>query len=307
MNERPLQLKHDGLSLSATVYGREQDPLVILLHGFPDTPYSWDKLLPQLVAAGYRVLTPWLRGYTHGSARRDARYDLLSVAADIEAWRQELLVDQAHLVGHDWGAAVANVLSGLQGARAPRWLSISMLAVPPMPAAGQWKALLPQLPRQLGYSAYMPLMQLSASHRLLSRNNADYVLRLWRKWSPGWAFDEADFAPARLVFSDPQLAWASTRYYRNLFRWHDSRVRQAFRAMAQPFVMPTLALAGQQDGCMHPRTHALIARGAAARGPLQAQQLPACGHFLQAEQPDQVGALLLAHFQQAEAAAAQRG
>jgi pimeloyl-ACP methyl ester carboxylesterase len=303
MNMQQLTLDHDGISLSAELYGDDKAALVILVHGFPDTPHSWQQVVPRLVDAGYRVLTPWLRGYTLGSATAEARYDLLSVAADIDAWRRHLNADQAHLVGHDWGAAVANVLAGQQQDQDQHhkqpWTTVSLLAVPPMPVKAQWRKLLPQLPRQLAYSSYMPVMQLSASHRLLTRNNAAYVRRLWQKWSPSWEFSTAQFEPTKTVFSNPQLAWASTRYYRNLFRWHDPRVRQAISLMQQPFVTPTLALAGLDDGCMHASTHQQIAATASLRGQLTVKQLPGCGHFLQAEQPEIVADILLEHFRQA--------
>lgn len=296
MQEASRSLKRDGLSLTAMQYGDSSAPAVVLLHGFPDTPYSWDKLVPILVQQGYQVLTPWLRGYTRGSASRHARYDLLAVAGDIEAWRQELLVDEVHLVGHDWGAAVANVISGRIQARAAAWSSISLLAVPPMPSRGDWLSVLPYVPKQLLYSAYMPRMQANASYRVLSKNNADYVERLWRRWSPNWNFSEPDIAAARMVFCDPELAWASTRYYRNLFRWHDANVRQALSAMAKPFVIPTLALAGRDDGCMDMRTHQALGHAAQKRGLHHAAQLDGCGHFLHAERPDEVAQTLLKHF-----------
>lgn len=141
-NTRKLQIERDGLALSANLYGEGDAPLVVLVHGFPDTPHSWDKLVPILLSAGYRVLAPWLRGYTYGSAKRSARYDLLSVAADIDTWRRELKAEQAHLVGHDWGAAIANVLAGQQANTSPHWQTISLLAVPPLPStfpAGGWR------------------------------------------------------------------------------------------------------------------------------------------------------------------------
>lgn len=308
MKARKLQLARDGLVLSANLYGDSEGnsnkPLLVLLHGFPDTPHSWDELLPNFLAAGYQVLTPWLRGYTQGSAKRGASYDLLSVAADIDAWRRELKVEQAHLVGHDWGAAVANVLAGQQaGAQAghcPHWQTISLLAVPPMPQVGQWLGLMPQLPKQALYSAYMPVMQLSASHRLLTRNNAAYVRRLWQRWSPGWQFSHNEFAPAQQVFTQPKLAWASTRYYRNLFRWYDPAVRQAFKLMQRPFNVPTLVLVGENDGCMHPQTHALIEQTRLSSAEFQMAVLPNCGHFLQAEQPQAVAEALIKHLRHAQ-------
>jgi len=62
-----LTLSRDGLTLHGTLYGEAHTPLVVLIHGFPDTPHSWDHVYPLLVKAGYQVFVPWLRGYTQDS------------------------------------------------------------------------------------------------------------------------------------------------------------------------------------------------------------------------------------------------
>ena len=295
-----LELTHDGLTLSAEIRGPVEGPLVILIHGFPDTPHSWDAVADRLVAAGYRVLMPWLRGYTQGSACKSAAYDLLSVAGDMNAWLRHLEVKQAHLVGHDWGALTAMVLAGTS---THNWRSLSLLAIPPFPTWSGMRSLLPVLPQQLRLSSYMPVMQSSRSYQLVTKNNAAYVEDIWRKWSPGWDFSEAEFAPTRAVFTDEGLAWASTRYYRNFFTLHRRATRQMFSiTTGSALNLPTLALAGERDGCMHIRTHKALSGWFMRQqtGRFDAQYLADCGHFLQAERPEPVAEALLAHFAKVE-------
>ncbi|MEV6096834.1 alpha/beta hydrolase [Nocardia sp. NPDC051981] len=285
---RPLTLRRDGLELSARHCGPDDAPLVILLHGFPDTPHTWDGLIPLLVEAGYQVLAPWLRGYTPGSASRAARYDLMAVSADVAAWHAELGEPRAHLVGHDWGAFVAMILAK-QDPR--RWESLTLLAIPPFGggvAPGMWR----YLPRQLVLSSYILVMQSGLSPRLLTRRGAGFVRALWRRWSPGWAFTDDEFAPVAAVFTDPVMAWAATRYYRSLFTVQRRATREfSDILMAEAAPLPTLALAGLRDGCMSPDLQRVLAEHAG----VQHAQLPGCGHFLQAERPDAVAELLLPH------------
>ncbi|MGW4119184.1 alpha/beta fold hydrolase [Nocardia sp. NPDC004711] len=291
---RTLTLRRDGLELSARHCGPDDAPLVILLHGFPDTPHTWDGLIPLLVEAGYQVLAPWLRGYTPGSASRSARYDLMAVSADVAAWHAELGEPRAHLVGHDWGAFVAMILAK-QDPR--RWESLTLLAIPPFGggvAPGMWR----YLPRQLVLSSYIPVMQSGLSPRLLTRRGAGFVRALWRRWSPGWAFTDDEFAPVAAVFTDPLMAWAATRYYRSLFTVQRRATREfSDILMAEAAPLPTLALAGLRDGCMSADLQRVLAEHAQVRH----AQLPGCGHFLQAERPNAVAELLLPHLRAAGA------
>lgn len=101
---------------------------MVLLHGFPQAGSSWDELTPTLTAAGYRVLAPDQRGYASSALPKGRRaYRLPNLVADVEALLDAADVDQAHIVGHDWGGAVAWALA----AKAPeRVLSLSVLTTP---------------------------------------------------------------------------------------------------------------------------------------------------------------------------------
>lgn len=299
MSAQPLTLARDGLTLHASLYGNPRHPLVVLLHGFPDTPHCWDKVYPVLVKAGYQVLVPWLRGYTADSVNPKAHYGLASATADLKAWLEKLQTNQPaiskfHLVGHDWGAAIAMTFATRH---ASLLHSVSLLAVPPIPCLTQILPALPHLPKQLFMSSYMLLMQSRLAKKILSRNRASFVEGVWKKWSPSWQFSEADFAPTRLAFSNPGIAWAATRYYRNLFAIHKRDNRQSNQQMLTPITVPTLALAGLDDGCMNVRLHHTLANPTAFPAGLTRIQLVDCGHFLQAEQPEFVSGILLKHFQ----------
>ncbi|QRQ12862.1 alpha/beta fold hydrolase [Acinetobacter pittii] len=294
-----LTLNRDGLTLHGTLYGEADASLVVLIHGFPDTPHSWDHVYPLLVKAGYQVFVPWLRGYTQDSVNRQAHYGLASALADLAAWLELLkakgrLKNKAHLVGHDWGAAIAMSFASGQSEALH---SMSLLAVPPIPNLKDIIKAIPNFPRQLYMSSYMLLMQSRFAEQVLSRNNAGFVEKIWRKWSPTWNFTESDFLPTRAAFQNPDIAWAATRYYHNLFAVLNSDNLRANRHLLSPVTIPTLALAGLDDGCMNIRLHQALAQTSYFPQGIESVYVPDCGHFLQAEQPNIIAQYLIQHFQ----------
>src|SRR5258705_8256176 len=97
-----------GLTFTAGVSGPAGGPLVLLLHGFPESRHSWRAALPALAAAGYRAVAPDQRGYSPG-ARPDPAYlsnyafDRLVADAIEIAGASGYDGKRFHLVGHDWG------------------------------------------------------------------------------------------------------------------------------------------------------------------------------------------------------------
>lgn len=284
---------HDGLPLSAQVDGPEGAPVVLLVHGFPDTPWSWQGVVPLLVAAGYQVVRPWLRGYTPETAQADARYDMLAVAGDLIEWREQLAAVEVHLVGHDWGAVAAMVAASRQP---DHWQSVSLLAIPPFQ---RMERAFEQLPLQARHSSYMLLLQSSLSPWLVRRNDCAYLRHLWSVWSPTWAYTEADFEPVRTAFGDPHVAWAATRYYRALFTPWRQATREVFRLARAPIRVPALFLTGADDGCMVSGLFDRVVEPRCFPAGVRVERLTGCGHFLQAEAPARVADVLLGHIQTA--------
>ncbi len=104
---------HDGLTFDVADTGPRDGEPFLLLHGFPQDHTSWDQVAPALHVAGRRTLAPDLRGYS-AQARPDARrdYRLSRLAGDCLALMDAAGVERAHVLGHDWGGALAWVLAG---------------------------------------------------------------------------------------------------------------------------------------------------------------------------------------------------
>ena len=294
MQGKLLHLTVDQLRLTANLYGNEHHPLVILLHGFPDTPHSWDQVYPALVNAGYQVLVPWLRGYTLESVNKKAHYGIASAASDVHQWLKFLNISKCHLVGHDWGAAIAMAYASQHPVHLH---SISVLAVPPIPQMQFLHKAISAMPKQLLMSSYMLLMQSQIAPYLLAKNQAKFVENIWKEWSPTWQFSEQDFAATRQIFKQRRIAWAATRYYHHLFAIHQSKNLTANQQLLAPIAVPTLALAGLDDGCMNIKLHRSLAKSQYFQADLNTAYIENCGHFLQAEQPQVVATHLIQHFQ----------
>src|ERR1700733_1465632 len=81
-------------------------PLVLMLHGFPDTAHTWDDLRPRIAAKGYRAVSPYMRGY-QPTTIPDADPDQETLARDPLALIDAFGADEAVVIGHDWGASAA--------------------------------------------------------------------------------------------------------------------------------------------------------------------------------------------------------
>lgn len=100
---------------------------VLLLHGWPDSARLWRNQVPFLVANGFRVITPDLRGFGRsGRPAEVAAYRLSNAVADVAGILDALGIDAAHVVGHDWGAAVAWLTAMVLPERVTRLVAVSV-------------------------------------------------------------------------------------------------------------------------------------------------------------------------------------
>tara|TARA_R110002167_G_scaffold60368_16_gene170608 strand:- start:914 stop:1882 length:969 start_codon:yes stop_codon:yes gene_type:complete len=107
MSEPELRtIEANGIRLRVALQG--EGPLVVLIHGWPESWYSWRHQIGPIAAAGFRVAAPDVRGYG-GSDKPEAieAYDMISLTADIAGLIEALGYDSAIVVGHDWGAPIA--------------------------------------------------------------------------------------------------------------------------------------------------------------------------------------------------------
>jgi len=124
----PLSIPVGPLTFRAREAGPKSGPLVLLLHGFPQSSAEWKAQLGALGEAGYHAVAPDQRGYSPGARpEADAAYHIDHLVADVLGMADALGADRFHLVGHDWGAIVAWHVA----ARHPtRLRSLTIVSVP---------------------------------------------------------------------------------------------------------------------------------------------------------------------------------
>ena len=203
---RMQSFSHDGLTFDVTDRGPADGSVAILLHGFPQSADAWSDVVPYLTEAGVRTLAPDQRGYSPGarpSGRRSYRLALL--AADILALADAAGVERFHVIGHDWGAAVAWELA----ARHPeRVTSLTTLSVPHPRAFAASMVRSTQLVR----SWYMLAFQIPRFERLVVRRQGAMLRRVLD--GSGMPADRADPAFDRMM--QPEAFGCALNWYRAL-------------------------------------------------------------------------------------------
>ena len=113
------------------VYEAGSGPAVVLLHGFPGLAFTWRHQIPALVAAGYRVVVPDLRGYGLTDAPRAVEaYDIAQLTGDLVGLLDALGIRKAVFMGHDWGGLIAWQMPLLHEARVAGVISVTTPFIP---------------------------------------------------------------------------------------------------------------------------------------------------------------------------------
>jgi pimeloyl-ACP methyl ester carboxylesterase len=250
-----------------------QGPLVLLLHGFPDTAHTWDRTRPALAAAGFRAVSPFMRGYAPTSIPADGDYRTDTLAADVGGLIEALGEERAIVVGHDWGASAAYGAANLFPERVRFLVTIAiphLASVIPTPWL-LWRV-----------RHFVTLRSRGAEARMRANDFAG-VDELVRRWSPAWDVPPGETHAAKQAFSQPGCLDAALGYYRAL----GPRVPASTRGKIR---VPAVAFAGATDFALKPAAYER-----ARRWYLDAYEvvtLPG-GHFLHREHPDQFNAELL--------------
>jgi pimeloyl-ACP methyl ester carboxylesterase len=280
----------NGVEIALLEAGPPDAPLALCLHGFPDSPHTWRHLAPDLLAAGYRVAAPFLRGYAPSAVLSDGRYQTGVLSADANALHDALRGDdRAVIIGHDWGAPATY---GAAVHEPDRWRSVVGMAVPPGGALTM--ALLGDI-EQVRRSWYMFFVVHPLSDLIAPGNDLAFIDLLWRDWSPGYAPAD-DLAHAKDCLREPANLVAAMSYYRAALGdgLRDPALDEIQAAVQAMPPQPTLYLHGAQDGCIG----ASVVTNAQAAGQLDGvdvAMIDGAGHFLQLEAPAEVNRRILDH------------
>ncbi len=285
------QVATNGIELRVVEHG--DGPLVVLCHGFPELAFSWRHQVFALADAGYRTLTPDMRGY--GGSTRPPRvedYDVLTICADLAGLLDDAGAADAIFVGHDWGAVVAwhMALAHPERVRAVAGLSVPITPRAPAPP-------LSILRRRYGDDFYICWFQVpGVADPVLAQNVRGAVFPEstdaadWRTPpadppTPAWLNDD-ELQVYLATFGETGFT-GGLNYYRNIDRNWALTERLSDRRIEQP----ALFLTGSEDpvgAFMTPRKlaqtlsdlreHVVVAGG---------------GHWIQQERPREVNAALL--------------
>lgn len=285
MTPETLTLANGPLRFTATAMGA--GPLVILIHGFPDTRDTFAAQLPALAEAGFRAVAVSTRGYEPSSQPEDGDYHAHALASDVIAWIDALGEKSAHLVGHDWGATIAFAACAL----APdRIASLSVLAVPhPARFAESYLA----DPAQQARSGYILGFMSPDAEAMITADDCAYLEELWCAWSPGWMFSVEHIGAMTRAMKMPGVPTAALSYYRQALDTVSDAGQASQALIAGPFIVPTLGLTGDKDGCISADVFEASMRDADFPGSLKVERIMGAGHFLHREVPDLVNDRLI--------------
>lgn len=270
----------NGLRFGIIEAGSPDAPLVLCLHGFPDSAWTWRHLLPVLAEYGYRGIAPFMRGYAPSEAPADASYAVSALGQDACALHAALGADErAALIGHDWGAAATYAAVRQEP---ERWSCFATAAVPPTGHVALDLISCEQMRR----SWYSYLLQLPVAEDVVAADGMAFVDRLWADWSSGYEA-ALDLARAKEALGTPDHLRAAIRYYRDT----PTELRAPTTSDQLPADKPFLYLHGYDDGCIGidvlERAAQFFPTGAEVETVAQA------GHFLHLEQPDEFNARIV--------------
>jgi pimeloyl-ACP methyl ester carboxylesterase len=283
-----LQLKRIQTSRVDMAYLEAGDPggkPVVLLHGWPDDPSTWNAISAELTKQGCRTIAPYLRGFGPTrflSVAGSKSGQLTALGQDIIEFTQQLGLKRFVLIGHDWGARAAYILTALHPERVQGLLTLSvgygtndpnqMIAY--AQARNYWYHWFFALPR---------------GQKALESDRKGLCKFLWRTWSPNWRFTEEEFEETARSWDNPDWLEVTLHSYRH--RWGHAEGDTQYQAleakMAQlpKIAVPTILIQGSEDGANLPETSAGKDHFFTAG---YRYVLVKAGHFIQREDPQSV-------------------
>ncbi len=272
-----LTLRVGSLEFDALALGPPSASVVLFLHGFPEFATCWRAQLSDVAQAGYRAVAVDQRGYSPGARPEDvADYGGAHLARDVIGFADALGAERVHLVGHDWGGAIAWAVA----ANAPdRLASLTVLSTA---HPGALSETLAESAEQRERLSYFQLFRTEGkAERVLLADDAAQLRAVYQGRVPGELVEDNVRR-----FNEPGVLTAALNWYRAM-GGGDYEI--------PPVAVPTLYIWGSED--------LAFSRLAAERtvshvtGPYEFVALEGATHWLPEEDTARVNAPILAHLE----------
>jgi pimeloyl-ACP methyl ester carboxylesterase len=248
------QIEAGVLNVGYVDAGPADGPPVILLHGWPYDIHTYVDVAPKLVAKGYRVIVPYLRGYgaTRFLSNETIRNGQPSaIALDMIALMDALKIKRAVIGGCDWGARTADIMAALWPDRVKAMVSVSGYLI------GNQEAgkipLPPSAELQWWYQFYFATDRGRAGYEKYRR---EFAKLIWQIASPKWKFDDETFAQSAAAFENPDHVAIVIHNYRWRLGIAQGEAKydefEKKLATAPVITAPTITLEGDANGAPHP-------------------------------------------------------
>ena len=280
----------DLLKVAYYEQGADNKPVVLLLHGWPDDATTWDAVMPQLANAGYRVIAPYLRGFGETAFKKDKtdRTGNSGIHAfDMIELMDSMDIKKFSVIGHDWGANIAESLAVGWPKRVER---MALLSTPPRLGG------MPTPPFEHAQLQWYHWFQATKrGEEAVRANPVGFAHIMWENWSPkGW-FSEETFNQVSQSWNNPDFVDVTLHSYRS--RWEEAKPDPKSRKLeekvktTQTLSLPTLYIQGEADGVNQPYVSINVSRK--FTGPFERVVMPGVGHFPSREAPGALSNYLL--------------
>lgn len=277
-----LSIAANGLRFHALAAGPADGPLLLLLHGFPETSHGWSRLIAPLATAGFRVVAPDQRGIGRSSKPEGiAAYRIDRLADDVVAIVRALGRERAQVVGHDWGGAVTWYLAEHHADVVER------AAIIDVPDGHTFQRYLRRHPSQMLKSWYMLFFQLPRlPEALLRAGDFKRLANALVNTSRPGAFTPADLATYRAAWAQPGALTGMLNWYRALRLGAPTPRGDG----SGRITIPVRLMWGDRD---HALESAMAGQAIARCDKGEVFHFPDATHWLPREEPERVAALLL--------------
>jgi pimeloyl-ACP methyl ester carboxylesterase len=264
-----------------------EGPLLLCMHGFPDIPSTFRYQLDAFADQGFRVVAPYMRGYSPTEIPQNGFYQTVALGLDTLALIESLGYESAVLMGHDWGSSAVTAAAVLDPGKVNKLITC---AVPYGSKIGEAFLLNPEQQRR---SWYMFFFQLPLADLAVPINDFAFIERLWRDWSPGWELPMEELKAVQDTLAKPGVLAAALGYYRAIFNPanQDPQLADQQAKLSQPIEIPSLHIHGAMDGCigveLTEEMESFFSAG------LELAIVADAGHFVQQEKPDEFNRIVL--------------